>query len=851
MDTDKNAVWKWLILIVLLAASLSRVVPLKDKEGRDRIRLALDLKGGTRFTVEIDEGKVREEIKARYKTITEEDLNVEMKDALSDAPERALEVIRNRIDSLGINEPIIYLEQNKRIVIQLPGIDERARNEAKKVIESVAFLEFRMVHEDNEGLVGKLLEKRAAPSGYRTYPLDNTLYYKRDRSTVPDGAMDAAFYEQLSKFSIPDAEYEFILMKEEINSEIVYVPFFVKRRAEMKGDLLKNAHVGFDSFNRPLVSLEFDGKGAKAFSRVTSEYAPGGTMNPDPRKRRLLAVVLDGTIYSAPWIKEPIYSGKAEINGSFSTADALLLANVLRAGSLPAPVKIVEALFVDPSLGVDSIRNGIKAVVYGGIGVLIFMMSYYMVCGVVANLALVFNILLLPLGMIIAAGFMSLGIKDAGSAGPIQLPVLSLPGLAGIVLTVGMAVDACVLIFERMREELNSGKRLWPAIMMGYDKAFSAILDSNLTTLLTGMILFRFGSGPIRGFAVTLCAGIIVSMFTALVVTKLMFGIIASKTKLQTLKMLSIIKPTSFDFIKLRKVAALFSVVAIVASCGFAVVKGVRNPSSVLGVDFTGGSVMTFSFKDKVDVEQIRSMLTDAGIREAFIQYQGDMKNLGKDRYLEIKVASSSPGERMLSEIIVDALNADHAGSMFKLIQEGDVGAQVGAELKKDAIISIVLALLGMIIYLSWRFEFGFAAGAIVALIHDVLFTVGVFILFSRQISLPVIAALLTVVGYSVNDTIVIFDRIREDLRVERGKTFKDICNLSINQTLSRTLLTTFTTLITVVMLLVFGGGAIYDFALVLCIGMIVGVYSTMFIATPMVLSWHRGRTPTFAIKRK
>ncbi len=850
MDTDKNAVWKWLILIVLLAASLSRVIPLKDKEGRDRIRLALDLKGGTRFTVEIDQDKIKDEIKARYKNITEEELNLEVKNALADGPERALEVLRNRIDTLGINEPVIYIDQNKRIIIQLPGIDDQAQKEAKRVIQSVAFLEFRMVHENNEELVAKLSEKNLAPEGYKVYPVDGRLCYKRDRVAVPDEAIDAAFRDKMGRFNIPDAEYEFMLRKEEINGEIVYMPFFVKRRAEMKGDLLKNARIGFDNFNQPLVSIEFDSKGAKAFSRVTSEYAPGGTLNIDS-KRRLLAIVLDGTIYSAPWIKEPIYSGKAEINGSFTTADAMLLSNVLRAGSLPAPVKIVEALFVDPSLGADSIKSGIRAVAYGSIGVILFMGIYYLVCGAVANLALILNFLLLPLGMIITAGFLSIGLKDSSVANRIQLPVLSLPGIAGMLLSVGMSVDACVLIFERMREEFTGGKRLWPAITAGYNRAFLAIFDSNLTTLITGIILFRFGSGPLRGFAITLCAGIIVSMYTALIVTKLLFALIASKTKMEKFKMLSMIKPTSIDFISKGKIAALLTVTVIVVSCGLAIVRGIKDPSSVLGVDFTGGSAVTFSFKNKIDPDQIRTALSGLGMNELYIQYQGDIDNNNKDKYLEIKTSSGLVNNQKPSELILKTLNEKHPDAQFKIAQENEVGAQVGKTLGRDAIISMILAFVLMIIYITWRFEMGFAIGAIVALIHDTLFTAGVYVMFGRQINLTIIAALLTIIGYSVNDTIVIFDRIREDMRLERNKTFKDICNLSINRTLSRTILTSLTVFITVISLLIFGGGAINDFALAMFIGLVAGIYSTVYIATPVALWWHRNKTPNFALKGK
>jgi SecD/SecF fusion protein len=467
-----------------------------------------------------------------------------------------------------------------------------------------------------------------------------------------------------------------------------------------------------------------------------------------------------------------------------------------------------------------------------------------MVCGIVANLALILTLVLLPLGMILAAGFLGIFAADVMQRGPVQLPVLTLPGIAGILLTIGMAVDANVLIFERIREESGGGKRLWTAITAGYDRAFVTIIDANLTTLLTGIILFIFGSGPIRGFAVTLCAGILVSMFTALVVTKLLLGLVAKYTKLKELKMLAIIKATNIKFMNMRALAAIFSAIVILGSWAFLISSGMKSPGNVLAVDFTGGYSLTHSVKEEVEVETLRSALEAAGLSGIHVQYQRELQS-GGDSYLQVKTSEDLVNGGSPVDVVRDVL-AGYPQGGFVLEQEDKVGGQVGNELKKRAVKSIIMALLGIIVYLWIRFEFGFAVGAIVALAHDVLFTVGVYSLFGRQLSLPIVAALLTIVGYSVNDTIVVFDRIREDIRLVRNKSFKDICNLSINQTLSRTLLTSITTLITVSMLLVFGGGAINDFALALCIGILVGTYSSIFVATPMVLLWYRDRKPDF-----
>jgi SecD/SecF fusion protein len=457
--------------------------------------------------------------------------------------------------------------------------------------------------------------------------------------------------------------------------------------------------------------------------------------------------------------------------------------------------------------------------------------------GFIADLALILDILLLPLGMMIMSGFLSLVTGSAGlTGGALSLPTLTLPGIAGIVLTIGMAVDANVLIFERIREEQEAGKRLASAIQAGYEKAFSTIFDANITTLLTAIILFWQGSGAIRGFAVTLSAGILVSMYTALVVTRMFFHIVAMKSRMQKIRMLKLLGNTHIDFVGKRLIAAILSLALIAGTWTAFVSRGKDN----FGVDFTGGKSLTMVFEEKQAVEDVRDVLATAGVSDAFIQYQMELtggQNGVKDEYLELKVPFEE-GDAAKAAIL--EAYGDEAG--FRVVQEDSVGPQIGKELQKKGILAIVFALIGIVIYISFRFEFGFAMGAIAALAHDVLITVGIYCLLGRQLSLPIIAALLTIVGYSVNDTIVVFDRIREDLKLIKGKKYTEIANLSINQTLSRTLLTSLTTLLSVLVLLVFGGGAIYDFALALLIGVVVGTYSSIFVATPVMLLWHRER---------
>lgn len=841
---EKGTLWKWLILVAALAFSLVIVTPPAEK-----IRLGLDLQGGTSFIVQIDEEQVRQDLQSGPETLTPEQIEAEVARVLEGAQMRTLEVIRNRVDNLGIEEPVIFPGQGNRIVVQLPGVDEQKRQTAKENIQSAAFLEFRLVHEDSVDLVDQLFEKRLVPEGYRIVDMGREQYYEKDKN-FPDGQRDENYRERLARFNVPDAGHEFMLERNDVEGRVLYRPAFVKRRRELTGEFLEDASVDFQSLGQPMVKIRFDAKGARKFARITGDYAPGGARNPNPNQYRQLAIVLDDTLYSAPRINEAIFGGKAQITGSFTLAEANYLSNILRAGSLPAPVEIVEERFVSPSLGEDSIRSGVRAAAYGGIAVVVFMAIYYLSCGVIADVALILNMLLLPLGMIITSGFLGIFVREGARSTIIQLPVLTLPGIAGIALTIGMAVDANILIFERIREESATGKRLWSAITAGYDRAFVTILDSNITTLLTGVILFIFGSGPIRGFAVTLNAGILVSMFTALVVTRLLFRALVSATGMKQIKMLSVVREPKFDFIGKRKVVIAASLLIIVASWALLVTRGIKNPANVFGVDFTGGAAVTFTYRDKVPVEDIRAALAEGGLGEAHLQYQEQVETGGLS-YFTVKTSSGVGQETRPADVAKDIVTSKFGTSGFTAISEDEVGPQVGRELKKQALWSIVLALVGMILYISWRFEFGFAIGALAALGHDVLFTVGIFCLMGRQINLPIVAAILTIVGYSINDTIVIFDRIREDLRIVRNLTFKDICNVSVNQTLSRTVLTAFTTLIMVGMLLIFGGGAVYDFALTLFIGIIVGTYSSIFVATPVVLAWYRGRRPEFSATTK
>ncbi|MBU0683326.1 MAG: protein translocase subunit SecD [Candidatus Omnitrophota bacterium] len=729
---------KWQSVLVVLIAALAiwlsyPPLDIHDNEGNltkeGTINLGLDLQGGMHLILEVDTSKLSSE-------------------EAKDAPERALEVIRNRIDQFGVMEPVIQLQGKNRLLIQLPGVSDRER--AKEIIERTAHLEFKLVSEDPE-----LLKKAVAGEVLEGYELKNMK--SRDGKTEP---------------------------------------LVVESASVLTGDMLVNATTEFSQqgFGQPYVSLEFNAKGADIFALVTSSNIG-----------KRLAVVLDDEISTAPVIRERIPSGRAQITGNFSLQEAKDIALVLRAGALPAPVVIIEERSVGPALGKDSVRKGINAIVIGGICVLAFMAMYYLLAGVIADFALVLNILIITGALAYFGG------------------TLTLPGIAGLLLTIGMAVDANVLIFERIREESRLGKSLRAAIHAGYDKAFWTILDANVTTLITALILFQFGTGPIRGFATTLSIGILASMFTALVVTRLILDIITlTNPKMKSLPMMMFFSQPNIPFVKIRKIAYGVSIIVIIVGMFLFVQRNEKN----YGIDFTGGTLQQFKFTEVVPIQKVRKILSDIGLGESAIQ------QFGQGKEIIIRSLSGKTDE------ITSGLNKEFSEGSFEIMRIEEVGPTVGMDLRRAAIKALIFAMIGICIYISIRFEFRFAVTAIIALLHDILVSLGMIALTGREISLPVIAALLTIVGYSINDTIVLFDRIREDRKFMRKSSPEEIINTSINQTLSRTVLTSLTTLFVVIALFIFGGKVINDFAFVLLVGIVVGTYSSIFIASPLLIDW-------------
>jgi SecD/SecF fusion protein len=710
-----------------------------QREAAGRIRLGLDLQGGTSFRVSMDTSSLTN---ASDSTA-----------ALS----QAVEVLRKRVDRFGVAEPVIQPEGENSIVVQLPGLSAADQEIAKATISRAAFLEFRMVHPQSD----ELIRQGVSEPGYEL------LRHKEKRR---DG-------------------------KEELTEVLV------KRRGEMDGSSIKSAMVIRDNMGQPEIDFTLNSDGAQKFGEITSKNVG-----------QRMAIVLDGELYSAPVIRQPITTGRGQISGSFDQKSAFELANVLE-NPLRAPLKLDSSNQVDPTLGKDSIQSGIKACIYGTLAVAAFMLVYYMLAGVVANVAVLANILIL-LGVMCSIG-----------------TTLTLPGIAGIVLTIGMAVDANVLIFERIREESGKGKSLRGALSAGYSRAFGTIFDSNLTTLICSVILIFMGTGPIKGFGVALTIGVSASMFTSLVVTRMVFDFMLERNMIKSLNMLHLIRNNKLDFMKFAKPAFAVSWSLILIGIAYGAYRG----KSAFGVDFMGGNTASYTFKTKMPEDRVREALAAAGVKDPVIQYQTD---LGSGR-VTLKVDSAKDTEKLVYETLTKLPDAG-----FSLATQSTIGPAVGLEIQKSAILAGLLSLFGILVYVAFRYEFSFAVGAVVAIIHDILMTAGWYFLSGRQFNATTVAALLTIVGFSINDTIVIFDRIREDLRLGVRGTFRELMNQALNETLSRTIITSGTVFLATLSLYLFGGGAINDFAFSFLVGIITGTYSSIYIAGAMVLWWHKGQRP-------
>lgn len=745
------------------------IIAFVKQQASSSIRLGLDLNGGVEFLLEIvpDAKKILEEGQPNITFDQQRDI--------------AIEVLRNRLERENIFEAEISPVGEKYISLKVPTTSKEEIESLGKILSMSARLEFKLVHENNRKLVAEYLRD---PENFQ----------------VPDG---------YTIMEIPKTD------EKETQNQLTCI---VKKRPEMRGNDITEAGSRVDQFGQRYISLTFGTSGADKFGKVTTEYVG-----------RQLGIVLDGTLYSAPNLNEPILGGQAKITGKFSREETERISKALMSGNLP---KIrIEAMFeTDPTLGAEAVKTGTMAGIYGLIAVVVFMLVYYMRAGLVANLALIANIVLIM-------GFMAT-----------FQATLTLPGIAGIVLTIGMAVDANVLIFERIREELEKNKSLFSAIDTGYSRAFITIFDSNITTLFVALILMWQGTGPIKGFAVTLSIGIITSMFTSLFLTRLVFDMMGRWLKFKTMNMLRFFSHPNINFLGMRTAAFTISGILIIISI---VAAGIQGRDS-LSIDFTGGTRLTFDYNalNQPNQADVTKLLDDKGF-DAKVSYKTNLIGDQEQKKLEIVLRRQNETKDKVSagfkSEVADILKAQFPQSEIKNGSETSLGALIGWQFTKAAIVAMIMAIIGIIIYISIRFEFAFAIAAIIAIIHDIVIATGLFILSkylisnsSGELSLPVIAALLTIMGYSLNDTIVVFDRIREDLGLIENKSYKEIINLSINQTLSRTVLTSLTTLLVLIALYVAGVVAISDFVLVMIIGIIVGTYSSIFIASPIVSVWHK-----------
>lgn len=734
---NRKLQWRLLGIIAATVLCVWLIYPpftVKDKDGailqKGKINLGLDLQGGMHVVLRVDTSKLTAEAK-------------------KDAVDRAMEIIRNRVDQFGVGEMAIQKQGKDNIIVQLPGITDRER--ALEIIGKTAHLEFKLVSDDPE-MIKKALNKEKVP-GY------------------------ALLYEEVRGGGT--------------------VPLLVAEEASLTGDLLVNATTAFSqsSFGEPYVSISFNQDGGKLFSEVTAANV-----------NKKLAIVLDGKVVSAPVIREAIPSGQAQITGSFTVTEANDLAVILRAGALPAPVIVEEERTVGPLLGADSIKSGLNATMIGGLLVFVFMIVYYRLAGVVANIALGLNLLIILACLSLFKG------------------TLTLPGIAGLILTIGMSVDANVLIYERLREELKLGKSLRAAIQAGYHRASSAIIDSNVTTIVAAALIFKFGTGPIRGFAVTLTIGLLANLFTAVVCTRVIFEMLTEQFGLAKLRFMNIFPETKIDFIGKRRICYTFSALLIIAGIVFFIIRGEKN----YGVDFSGGTLQQYMFNEPIKIDDVRLVLKDIGQGSASIQQYGNHK--------EVIIRTQDS----ITTKINDAFKNKFKGNDFQILKVETVGPSVGRNLRQNAFLSLALGLLGITVYIMFRFDLRYGFAGVIALLHDVLVAAGALALTHRQFDLTIVAALLTIAGFSINDTVVIYDRIRENLRLNKKLTFIEIVNLSVNQMLGRTFLTTGVTMLVVIALLFWGGEVLNDFSFCIFVGFFIGVYSTIYIASPMVISWHK-----------
>jgi SecD/SecF fusion protein len=815
-------------------------------------------------------------------------LAIEVEEAIS----RSFNILRSRIDRFGVTQPNIQrLETAGRILVELPGIKDPER--ARKLLQSTAQLEFWETYEyselfqafesanaylrsleiENKDTVNSsdvvddklvldniedssedskessLLADVLADDSLSTDSVDDSLSFEEFSSENP---LYAVLYPNVSQqtgqlnagpvvgiCAIKDTARvnEYINDKAIIKLFPIDVVFsytvkpfdsdgkFVQlvalksnrgRKASMEGDVVTDANEAFGQFSSTAeVSMTMNAEGAKQWKRLTADNIG-----------KSVAIVLDGYVYSYPTVQAEIAGGRSSITGDFSLDEAKDLANILKSGKLPAPARIIEEAIVGPSLGKEAISSGLSSFIFALILVLLYIAFYYSGAGLAANTALVVNI------------FFIFGVLASLGA------VLTLPGIAGIILTIGMSIDANVLIYERIREEMKNGKGLKLAISDGYNSAYSSIIDANVTTLLTGIILYTFGTGPIKGFATTLVIGILTSLFAAIFITRLIISSRLEKGKsisFATKITEGAFKNINIDFIKKRKKFYVLSSVLILLGLGSLFTKGLH-----LGVDFSGGRTYVVRFDQAVDNEDLRLALSSVFVDQDGLNYSPQVKTFGDANQVKITTSFMMESNEITTDNIVESKLSEGlatTGFEYEIMSSQKVGPTIADDIKDAALWSVIFSLIVIFIYILIRFsKWQFSLGAVAAAFHDVLIVLSIFSIFygvlpfSLEIDQAFIAAILTIIGYSLNDTVVVFDRVREYINNNKKKGVHDIINAALNSTLSRTINTSLTTFFVLLIIFIFGGEVIRGFMFALMVGVLVGTYSSLFIASPIML---------------
>ena len=849
-----------------------------------------EVSGGQRLAQIFGTYEMRDQIKPE--STDAEVLNV-IKTEAESAVSNSFNVLRNRIDRFGVTQPSIQKIGNTgRILVELPGVKEPER--VRKLLQGTASLEFWTTYEYSEiypylveanNLLAQLLSEDEAENvaeeaesattsaedivaeelaqqegsdaeldAYRkANPLFAVLSPSQMRGNACVGFANAIDTATVNRYlAMPQVAEVFppefrgmwsVKPTEYVQGDNIYELVAIKAssrdgKAPLDGSVVTDARVEYDGRRgngAPGVSMTMNAEGANTWARLTKENIG-----------RQVAIVLDGTVYSYPTVQTEISGGSSSITGNFSVEEATDLTNVLKSGKLPAPATIVQEQVVGPSLGAESIRKGLISFLIAFIAVLIYMVLFYMGAGLVADFALLTNVLLL-FGTLASFG-----------------AVLTLPGIAGLVLTLGMAVDANVIIYERIKEELRAGKGIGKAVQDGYRNAYSAIIDGQVTTLLTGIVLFFFGSGPIKGFATTLIIGIITSMLTAIFITRLLIDDRIKKGKSLSFEnnfSRNFLKNTHIDFLGKRKYSYIISGALILIALGSIFIKGFTY-----GVDFTGGRTYVVRFDQPVTAESVRSA-TESVFNAADPESSVEVKQFGGESQMKITTSykvddESATVDAEIEKMIFDALKGLYSADITfddfvdtndnpnGIISSDKVGASIASDIKRSAVISVILALLIIFAYIAWRFKgWTWGLGGVVSLAHTAIIIIGFFSLFSGilpfnlDVDQTFIAAILTIIGYAINDNVVIFDRIRENLGLHPNADFKNTVNTSLNATLTRTVNTSVSTLLPMLTIAIFGGESIRGLSVALCLGVLIGTYASIMIGTPVMYDATRSRT--------